>query len=108
MRKMVRQAMIWRFWISPGTDRPARCDFPGKWATMTHRKAAQYLWRSAAVAAGGAILTIALAVALPLNLPAEVVDQLPTTLPTADKSAMGGIPSLSELVDVWSIDLGHN
>jgi hypothetical protein len=75
---------------------------------MTTRKGTKLLWRTAIVAGAGAVLTIVLAVALPLDAP--VVDAAdspigPTTLPVAND---GGVASLAEFSKVWSVDLGHN
>src|SRR5271163_4862156 len=75
---------------------------------MKTRSARQLLWTAASAAAGGAVLTITLAVAVPLNLPLDNPAAVPSALPSQISAVADDIPSLADLSQIASIDLGHD
>jgi|GEM_PF-5258829 len=75
---------------------------------MTQRTAERLLWKLAALAGAAAVLSIALAVAMPLELPAgDVAAQSASAGPVIHSQA-DDLPSLEQLAKVWSLNLGHD
>jgi hypothetical protein len=76
---------------------------------MTTRTARHLLWTTTTIATGGAVLAVALAVTMPVDLPDRNTSAAgPSTLPSHRNGSSDDIPSFADLAKVWSIDLGHD
>jgi hypothetical protein len=77
---------------------------------MTIRRKRELLWTTAAIAAGVAVIVVALAATTALDLPDSGAAAAGSTIAPAGVQigSADDIPSIDDLATVWSIDLGHD